>query len=93
MRICSNKPNRQDVYDPAPVSNVSVQTLEETPDSWVNALVTIRLPWDIPIDASYEEKLQAARDAIPPELLEKRNDPDYCVVLEPEDVVDGEPIG
>ncbi len=53
---------------------------------WVNAIVTIRVPLDVAVDASREEKLHAACAAA------DEIDCDALTTVTFEDVVDGEPI-
>ena len=57
-------------------------------DRWVNAVIEIRIPLDVPVDASREEKLGAVAEAM--DLVQM---PDTAVAACPWEVVeDGEPI-
>lgn len=58
-------------------------------EHWVNAVITIRIPLDVPVDASKEEKLKAACDKADP-LVDLY--PDEVSVVTFEDVEDGEPV-
>ena len=53
---------------------------------WVNAVITIRIPLDVPVDATREEKLRAACD------VADRIECDGVSTVTFEDVEDGEPI-
>jgi hypothetical protein len=57
-------------------------------DRWVNAVIEIRVPLDVPVDASREEKLGAVAEA-----MDRIQTPDTAVAACRWEVVeDGEPI-
>jgi hypothetical protein len=57
-------------------------------DRWVNAVIEIRIPLDVPVDASKEEKLRAVADA-----MDRVQMPDTAVAACRWEVVeDGKPI-
>jgi hypothetical protein len=57
-------------------------------DRWVNAVIEIRIPLDVPVDASREEKLDAIGEA-----MDRVRMPDTAVAACRWEVVeDGEPI-
>lgn len=63
-------------------------------ERWVNAVATIRIPLDVPVNASKEEKLQAACDTVD-SLVGLYRSPfgsGEISVVTFEDVEDGEPI-
>lgn len=58
------------------------------PERWVNAVIEIRIPLDVPVAASREEKLDAAAEAM--DLVDM---PDTAVAACRWEVVeDGEPV-
>jgi hypothetical protein len=57
-------------------------------DRWVNAVIEIRIPLDVPVDASREEKLDAVGQA-----MDRVQMPDTAVAAYRWEVVeDGEPV-
>jgi len=58
-------------------------------DRWVNAVIEIKIPLDVPVDASSQEKLDAAVEAMDQVHMPSR----AVAACRWEVVEDGEPIG
>jgi hypothetical protein len=57
-------------------------------DRWVNAVIEIRIPLDVPVEASREEKLGAVAEA-----MDRVQMPDNAVAAYRSEVVeDGDPV-